>query len=183
MFNINQKLIIEYQRMIKPLQLLMWLFIIYGKFQVDSTRNSRDSRDTRDQMNEVGSSVALSAPQTSYNASSQPHLNNQAESLKKPTSLTDPIYWIPHVVFRPKELTCQCTGWGESKCGPNCRAGRGATLFMNKKFNVCISESQMMMGELLTSWAGRNSSPALIRCISPLGNTYPYPYAEVCGSV
>jgi len=56
--------------------------------QVDSTR---PSRDTRHQMNEVGSSVPLTSPQPSYNASSQPHLNNQAEPLKKPRSHPDPV--------------------------------------------------------------------------------------------
>jgi len=54
--------------------------------QVDS---SRPSQDTRHQMPEVGSSV--SAPQSSYNASSGPRLNNQAEPLKKWRSHPDPV--------------------------------------------------------------------------------------------
>ena len=136
---------------------------------MDSTRNSQDSRDTHDHMNEVGSSVSLSTPQTSYNynTSSQPYLNNQAESLKKPRSYPDLVsshILIPHVVLWPKELTCQCTGWGKMQVGE-------AQFFIIKKLFFCISESHMMIGELQTSWAGRNSSPALIRCISPLGNT------------
>jgi len=59
--------------------------------QVDSTRNSRDMRESRDQMNEVGSSVALSTPQSTYLASSQPHLSSQPESLRKPRSHPDPV--------------------------------------------------------------------------------------------
>lgn len=70
--------------------------------QVDSTRptplDTRDTRecrdharDTRDQMNEVGSSVALSTPLNSYSASSQPHLNNHPEPQKKPRSHPDPV--------------------------------------------------------------------------------------------
>jgi len=57
--------------------------------QVDSSRPLQASQDTRHQMNEVGSSV--SAPQSSYNASSGPHLNNQAEPLKKWRSHPDPV--------------------------------------------------------------------------------------------
>jgi len=55
--------------------------------QVDSTR---DTRDAREQMNEVGSSVATSTLQTPY-TTSPPHLNNQAEALKKPRSHPDPV--------------------------------------------------------------------------------------------
>ena len=58
---------------------------------MDSTRNSRDMRESRDQMNEVGSSVALSTPQSTYLASSQPHLSSQPESLRKPRSHPDPV--------------------------------------------------------------------------------------------
>eukprot|EP00091_Calanus_sinicus_P003526 TRINITY_DN13699_c0_g1_i1.p1 TRINITY_DN13699_c0_g1~~TRINITY_DN13699_c0_g1_i1.p1 ORF type:complete len:121 (-),score=3.49 TRINITY_DN13699_c0_g1_i1:235-597(-) len=56
-------------------------------------------------MNEVGSSVALSAPQSTYNASSQPRLNNQPDSLKSLDPIlirSRPTFWIPLLVFRPK---------------------------------------------------------------------------------
>jgi len=55
--------------------------------QVDS---SREVQDRRDQMNEVGSSVAPSTPQTTYQVSSQP-VSNPQDTLRKPRTHPDPV--------------------------------------------------------------------------------------------
>ena len=55
---------------------------------------------------------------------------NPWKSLDPTLIRSRPTFWIPRLVFRPKGWLCQCTGWGESSRGPNCKAGSASILVL-----------------------------------------------------